>query len=195
MDIANLENEFSSKLAEELHDARSKIGDFDEKLRAATDVMNRTIITSPSEGIVTGLKFHTVGGVVAAGTPIMDITPQSDKLVVEVHVQPTDIDVVETGMEARIVLSAYKSRRMPLLNGKVTQVSADTFNEQQGVQSVSFYTARVEVDSKELAALDAKIKLYPGMPVDVFIHTGSRSFFAYILAPLTDSFDKAFKED
>lgn len=195
MDVINLTNEFASKIAEESRDVRSKISDYEEKLRAATDVMQRTIITSPSEGIVTGLKFHTVGGVIAAGAPIMDITPQSDKLVVEVHVQPTDIDVVESGMNARIVLSAYKSRRMPLLTGKVTQVSADTFNEQQGVQSLSYYTARVEVDSTELAALDSKIKLYPGMPVDVFINTGSRSFFAYMLAPLTDSLDRAFKED
>lgn len=195
MDVINLTNEFASKIAEESRDVRSKISDYEEKLRAATDVMQRTVITSPSEGIVTGLKFHTVGGVIAAGTPIMDITPQSDKLVMEVHVQPTDIDVVETGMNARIVLSAYKSRRMPMLTGKVTQVSADAFNEQQGIQSVSYYTARVEVDSKELAALDSKIKLYPGMPVDVFINTGSRSFFAYLLAPLTDSLQRAFKED
>lgn len=195
MDIVNLENEFSSHLAEESRDIHSKISDYEEKLRAATDVMRRTVITSPSEGIVTGLKFHTVGGVVMAGAPIMDITPQSDKLVVEVHVQPTDIDVVEVGMESRIVFSAYKSRRMPLLKGKVTQVSADAFNEQQGIQNVSYYTARVEVDSKELATMDNKIKLYPGMPVDVFIHTGSRSFFAYMLAPITDSLQRAFKED
>lgn len=195
MDIINLQNEFSTKLAEELRDTRSKISDYEEKLRAATDVMQRTIITSPSEGIVTGLKFHTVGGVIMAGAPIMDITPQSDKLIVEVHVQPTDIDVVEIGMDSRIVFSAYKSRKMPMLTGKVTQVSADAFTEQQGIQNVSYYTARVEVDSEELKALDNKVKLYPGMPVDVFIRTGSRSFFSYLLAPLTDSLERAFKED
>ncbi len=195
MDIINLENDFASKIAEESRDVHSKISDYEEKLRAATDVMQRTVITSPSEGIVTGLKSHTVGGVIMAGAPIMDITPQSDKLVVEVHVQPTDIDVVENGMAARIVFSAYKSRRMPLLTGKVTQVSADAFSEQQGIQNVSYYTARIEVDSTELAALDSKVKLYPGMPVDVFIRTGSRSFFAYMLAPLTDSLQRAFKEE
>lgn len=195
MEVINLTNEFASKIAEEARDVRSKISDYEEKLRAATDVMQRTVITSPSEGIVTGLKFHTVGGVIAAGAPIMDITPQSDKLVVEVHVQPTDIDVVEVGMDARIILSAYKSRRMPLLTGKVTQISADVFSEQQGIQNISYYTARVEVDSTELSALDSKIKLYPGMPVEVFINTGSRSFFAYLLAPLTDSLERAFKEE
>ncbi len=195
MDVINLENDFASKLAEELRDVRSKIADYEEKLRAATDVMARTVITSPSEGIVTGLKLHTIGGVIAAGAPLMDITPQGDKLVAEVHVQPTDIDVVESGLNARIVFSAYKSRRMPILTGKVTQVSADAFNEQQGVQNVSYYTARVEVDAKELAALDDKIKLSPGMPVEVFINTGSRSFFSYMLAPLTDSLHRAFKEE
>lgn len=195
MDVINLENDFASKLAEEQRDVLSKIADYNEKLRAATDVMARTIVTSPSEGVVTGLKIHTIGGVIAAGAPLMDITPQGDKLVAEVHVQPTDIDVVESGMKARIVFSAYKSRRMPILTGTVTQVSADAFNEQQGIQNVSYYTARVEVDATEMAALDDKIKLSPGMPVEVFINTGSRSFFSYMLAPLTDSLHRAFKEE
>ena len=195
MDVINMENDFASKLAEELRDVRSKINDYDEKLRAATDVMTRTVIISPSEGIVTGLKHHTIGGVIAAGAPIMDITPQGDKLITEVQVQPTDIDVVAVGMKARIVLAAYKSRRMPILTGKVTQVSADAFNEQQGIQNVSYYTAKVEVDAKELSSLDKEVKLSPGMPVEVFINTGSRSFFSYMLAPLTDSLNRAFKED
>lgn len=195
MEIANLENDFANKTAEELHDVTSKIKDNEEKFSAAADVVRRTVITSPSEGIVTGLKFHTIGGVIGAGTPIMDITPQSDKLIVEAKVQPTDIDVVEVGLDARIVFTAYKSRRTPLISGKITQVSADTFSEQMGGQNISYYTARVEVDAQELAALNSKIKLYPGMPVDVFIRTGSHSFFSYMLSPITDSLQRAFKED
>lgn len=195
VDIANMENDFSGKIAEELHDIQTRIKDSEEKLRAASDVVRRTIITAPSEGIVTGLKSHTIGGVIMAGAPIMDIIPQDDKLILEVKIHPTDIDVVEVGMDSRIVFSAYKSRRMPVLTGKLMQVSADVFTEQQGLQNLSYYTAQVEVDSDSLAKLDSKIKLYPGMPVEVFINTGSRSFISYLFAPITDSLNRAFREE
>jgi HlyD family type I secretion membrane fusion protein len=158
--------------------------------------MERTVVLAPTEGIINGLKFHTVGGVVAPGAPILDIVPQSDLLVLEVQVKPTDIDVVKPGLESRIIFPAYKSRRMPMFMGKVTKVSADAFTEQQGMQTISYYTARVEVDGTQVKSLEhSGVNLYPGMPADVYIRTGSRSFLGYLLEPLTDSMDKAFKEE
>ena len=195
MEVINLENEFSTRIAEELGEVHSRIKDQDEKLRAATDIVTRSIIRSPSEGIVTGLQFHTIGGVVAPGEPVMDIVPQGEQLVLEVQVNPIDIDVVKAGLESRVIFSAYKSRRMPLLTGTVTQVSANSFQEQQGLESYAYYKARVEVDAEELSHLDASIKLHPGMPADVFINTGTRTFLSYLFSPLTDSFNHAFKED
>jgi HlyD family type I secretion membrane fusion protein len=157
--------------------------------------MARTLVTAPSEGIVTGLKFHTVGGVVSPGEPIMDIVPQSDRLVLEVQIRPVDIDVVEPGLPARVIFSAYKSRRMPMLTGKVTQVSADAFHEQQGEQAQSYYTARIEVDGEQLRKLDTQVKLTPGMPAEVFINTGTRTFLGYLFSPISDSLRRAFKEE
>jgi HlyD family secretion protein len=195
LQIINIENEFATQLAGELREVQMTIADQEKKLRAATDVVDRTTITAPSEGIVTGLKFHTVGGVVAAGTPILDIVPQSDTLIIEAKVQPTDIDVVKPGLPSKIVPTAYKTRRLPKLTGNVTQVSADRFTDQNGLESSSYYLARVEVDKNELARLATNVRLYPGMPMDVYIRTGTRSFLGYLLAPLTDSMYSAFREE
>ncbi len=196
MDVINQVNDFATQNAEELRDVRAKISDSEEKLRAVTDVMERTIVTAPTEGIVNGLKFHTVGGVVAPGAAILDIVPQNDLLVLEVQVKPIDIDVVKPGLESRIIFPAYKSRRMPIFTGKITKVSADAFSEQQGMQTISYYTARVEVDGAQIKSLEHNgVNLYPGMPADVYIRTGARSFLAYLLEPITDSMERAFKEE
>ncbi len=195
LQVINQENDFATSIAAELREIRTKIADYEEKLRVASDVMARTTVLAPTEGIVTGLKFHTIGGVVPPGATIMDIVPQSDMLVLDVRIQPTDIDVVKPGLEAKVVFSAYKARRMPLVMGKVTQVSPDAFIEQQGIQPVSYYTARVEVDGEQTRALGSAVTLTPGIPADVFIRTGSRSFLGYLLAPLTESMDRAFKEE
>ncbi len=195
MQIINQQNEFATQIAQELKEVSSQISDHREKLSAVADVMERTVVTAPSEGIVTGLKYHTVGGVVEPGSPILDIVPQQEQLVLEVKIQPTDIDVVKSGLESRVVFPAYRARRMPLLNGKVIQVSADAFTEKQGLGDVSYYTAKVEVDASQMKHMDIPVNLYPGMPADVYINTGSRSFIAYLMAPVTDSMDRAFKEE
>jgi HlyD family secretion protein len=192
--LLNLKNEFQSQNADQMKDTHGKVSDLQEKLRAASDVVTRTIVVSPTEGIVTGMKFHTEGGVIAPGTPILDIIPQNEELVLEVQVNPMDIDVVNLGLESRIIFSAYKSRNMPQLMGKVTKVSADVVTEQQGMQEASYYKAQVAVNANELQRLAPQIKLYPGMPAEVYIKTGSRSFLGYLFAPLTDGMKKAFKE-
>ena len=121
-------------------------------------------------------KQHDGTGVVIPGAPILDIVPQNEQLVLEVKIQPTDFDVVKPGLGSRVVFPAYKACWMPLFTGTVTQVSADAFTEQEGSHSVSYYTTKVEVDAKRIAQLDRPINLYRGMPADVFITTGTRSF-------------------
>lgn len=195
MNVANQQNDFATRIADEWQQVRTRINDLSEKVKTAKDVMERTVIAAPSAGIVTGLKVHTEGGVIGAGEPIMDIVPQDEPLVVEVHVQPSDIDVVKPGLEARLIFPAYKTGRLPLFYGTVTQVSADAFPDTQGLQKVSYYLARVEVDAEQLQHSENPVTLYPGMQAEAYIKTGSRSFFTYLFAPLTDSMNHAFTEE
>ncbi len=194
LQLATLRNEFSSQIARELSEAQSKISDNEERLSSADDIVKRTIIDSPYEGIISNMKYHTVGGVIAPGEPVMDIIPQNEQLEIEVQIQPADIDVVTTGLDTRIIFSAYKTRSMPELSGKVVRVSADVLATEE-LQPAPYYKARVAVNDEELEDLKNSVRLYPGMPVEVFIVTGSRSFLGYMLAPITGSLDRAFRED
>lgn len=193
-ELRNERNDFAQKIGMEIKDVQDKVTQFGSQGTAREDVMARTTIASPADGIITGLKAHTEGGVISPGTPIMDIVPQNADLVIEAKLQPTDIDSVHAGLPARVVLSAYKARNMPRLNGTVTQVSADAFNEQAGLQSMSYYTIQVAVDSGEISKLEENVKLSPGMPAEVYVVTGSRSFMSYLFTPLTDSMHRAFRE-
>ncbi len=194
LQLTTLRHEFASQIADELGDAQAKISDNEERLASASDVVTRTTITSPYEGVVTGMKHHTVGAVITPGEALMDIIPQNEALVIEAQVHPADIDVVSTGLHTQVVFSAYKTRSMPRLTGEVTRVSADVLTTKD-LQPTQYYKARVEVGSEELSRLKSRIHLYPGMPVEVFIETGSRSFMGYLFAPITSSLDRAFKED
>ena len=146
------------------------------------------MVTAPVNGTVVNLKFKTEGGVIQHGEPILDIVPSDEPLLIDARVLPTDIDVVHVGLPAVIHLTAFTSRNLPRIEGKVEYVSADRLVDEKSGQS--YYLARVAVDRGELDRLGPQYKLVPGMPAEVLIVTGERTMFQYLFQPFLD-FDSA----
>jgi HlyD family secretion protein len=179
------------EVSTELREVRGKLAETEERLRAAADVQTRRDIVSPESGTVVNLKVFTLGAVVKPGDAILDIVPDHDRLVAEVNVQPSDIDVVFPGLHSEVRLPAFKQRLVPYLHGEVTWVAADvTTNEQTRQQ---YYRAYILLDREQLASLP-NVFLTPGMPVEAHVQIGERSFFRYMTQPIRDSFARAFRE-
>lgn len=191
-EMLNAKSEYIKETLESLKETQKDVASLSEELLASQDILTRTEIIAPQAGKITGLKYHTVGGVIEGGGPVMDIVPVNDKLIVEARIVPTDIDIVHTGLKAKVMLTAYKSRFVPRLEGTVIDVSGDSFaNEQTGE---TFYKARIEIPKEALEELTTKVELYPGMPAEVFVVTGESTLLDYLLSPIIDSFHRAFKE-
>ena len=179
------------EVSTERRDVRAKLAEAEERLRAATDVATRREIIAPEGGTLVNQRVFTVGAVLKPGDPIFDLVPTQDRLVAEVNVQPNDIDVVYPGLQAEVRLPAFKQRLVPYLHGQVTWVAADvTTNEQTRQQ---YYRAYILIDQDQLAHLPS-VFLTPGMPVEAHIQIGQRPFFRYMVQPLIDSFNRAFRE-
>lgn len=161
------------------------------RLEAAQYVIARARIRAPLAGVVIGLKVHSIGGVISPGAVLMSIVPDNEKLIVEARIDPNDIDIVRQGLEARVRLTPYSARQLAPLKGVVLSVSADAITDERTGQK--FYLARIEL-AKLPAELLKPNSLYPGMPVEVMIITGSRTMLDYILSPLIKSFGRAFRE-
>lgn len=162
------------------------------RLSAALDVISRARIRTPLSGVVIGLKVHSIGGVISPGAVLMSIVPDNEKLVVEARIDPNDIDIVRRGLEARVRLTPFSARQLAPLKGVVLSVSADAITDERTGQK--YYMARIEL-GKLPAELRKPNSLYPGMPVEVMIITGSRTMLDYLLSPLIKSFGRAFRED
>lgn len=193
VEILNAKNQARNEVERELRDVQAQLADFSERLKAAEDVKNRLDIVAPQSGLIANLVFHTRGGVIPPGSAVMEIVPKDDKLIVEARVALTDIDVVHADLPARVRLSAFKARRVPVLDGKVITVSADRITDKN--TGASYYLARVEIDQDEIDNhLSEKIELYPGMPAEVLIVTGTRTLLDYLFSPFGDSMFHAFRE-
>jgi len=192
LEIINLKNERENEITDQLQDAGKKIADLREKIIAAADALNRTTVIAPQDGIITGLNFHTKGGVIPPGADITDIVPQDDELIIEAKIDPKDIDVVYAGLKARVRLLAYKTKKVPILSGTVQNVSADRFTDK--LTGAAYFLAKIKVNQKELLQLK-DVKLYPGMPGECYVILGSRTFLQYFLSPITDTMRKSLKEN
>jgi HlyD family secretion protein len=193
LQIVNVKYERHKEINAELRVTQTRIFEINEQYKAAVEVLDRTRITAPSSGVINNLQYNTVGGVIAPGSKLMDIVPQEDTMLVEAHIMTNDIENVKIGMLARVQLGAYKSRLVPRIDGKVVYISADKVMEPYGNQP-PYFIARIELDMEALKNVNYEINLSPGMPAQVFLVKGSRTFADYLLSPITESFHKAFKE-
>jgi HlyD family secretion protein len=191
LQIIQVDEDLSSDVAKELRDIDSKIGEFVERKVTAEDQLKRTDIRAPQNGIVFQSTANTVGGVIAAGDPIMLIVPESDNLMVEVKVDPKDIDQVQFGQPVVLRFTSFNVRTTPELNGTVSRIAADTTTDQRTGQS--YYLVRLSMTADEIKRL-GDVKLTPGMPVEAFIETGERTMLSYLVKPLRDQLMRAFRE-
>ncbi|MGI4753209.1 MAG: HlyD family type I secretion periplasmic adaptor subunit [Janthinobacterium lividum] len=196
--IITQQNKYTERALNELREAQVQAASLREKYNSLTDSLNRIVIKSPVDGIINNLKYHTIGGYIGTGQPIMEISPTNDPLIIEAKVSQKNIDSVHEGLVAKIRFSAFKSRTTPTFTGKVVSVSPDIVQDerQHPGQQDNYYVARVEIDMDEFNRI-AKIKnleLHPGMQAEVQIVTGTRTLLRYLLDPVIDTAFKAFRE-
>ncbi len=192
LEILSLDNEFQQQVAADIQAAQLELADTAERMNAATDVLRRIDVISPENGVVTNIRFHTPGSVITAGQPILDIVPENEPLIVEAKVGLRDIDSVHVGASVQIRLTAYNNRSTSPLSGKVTYLSADQQVDER--TNTAFFVARAEIQPESLA-LNAATTLYPGMPAEILIINKPRRAVDYLLGPITESFNRAFREE
>lgn len=163
-----------------------------EQERKASAKAARGDVTAPQDGVIMNLRVHTRGGIIQPGGEILDLVPARDELIVEVKIQPMDIDVVRPDLPATIRFVAYKQRTTPTVDGKVTRVSPDAITETQTGRT--YFVATIEVNKQELRRV-TNVKLYPGMPIEAAIISGKRTMLAFLFQPFSDSFARAFQEE
>lgn len=191
LQIIQQQSEFQNEVVTELGEVQTSLQDAVERVTALNDIVSRTTIVAPETGVVNGMQVHTIGGVVGPGSPIAEIVPESDELIIEASINTNDIDRVSEGQEARIRFSSFGSSA-PTIFGEVMSLSADAMPNE--VTGMPYYLARVAVSPEGMDEL-GDLTLIPGMPAEVYINTGSRTFIQYLFKPLSNAVARSFNED
>lgn len=184
------------EVAAELRDTQTRLSDILPKLVGAREQMQNLTLRAPTSGQVVGLTVFTVGGVVAPGQTLMEIVPDTRKLVIQAQVNPTDADDVYQGQKAQVRFLSVQDRTLPMLEGTVRTISADRLKDEKS--GLTFFEAEIEVSPAELAKVREVLgqgQLRPGLPVEAVLAKRKRTALDYLLEPLTAHFWRALREE
>lgn len=189
--IAQSRLDYITKAKRELNESLVEVSRVAETRSALADRVQRTTLRSPVKGTVTRLHINTLGGVIAAGGPIMEIVPHEDALLVEVEIKPSDVANITIDQPARLKFSAYDFAIYGALDAKVRFLSADTTTNDDGE---SFYVARLKPDRPYLGADKQPQPIRVGMTVEADIITGKKTILEYLMKPINRGLKKALRE-
>ena len=191
--IRQTQETYREAALEELQKVEAELDSVREQLTGAASVLRRATINAPVSGTVVRLYYHTAGGVIETGKPIMEILPSDVPLIIEAQVIRTQIDSVKIGQKATVRLTALNQRTTPVLDGEVYYVSADSMPDPATNGTQEVYLARVSLPVSEVTRISGFVPT-PGMPAEILIQTAERTFFDYLTKPIRDSMARAFME-
>lgn len=191
LEISRLASTRVEDAERELREIGPALTELDERLRALDEQVSRLDIRAPVGGVVLGLTVTTPRAVIRPAEPVLYLVPQDRPLVIAARVSPIHVDEVRVGQEVALRFAALDSRTTPELFGRVTRISADALTDEQS--KAAYYRTEVVLGPGELAKLEGHA-IIPGMPVEVFIRTGERTPLAYLVKPLAEYFNRAFRE-
>ena len=185
------ESNFIEQAREKLQEVEKEYNNLVESLPAYEDRLARTLVRAPMNAIVNRLLVNTVGGVIQPGSPLIELVPVDDELVVEVEISPKDIAYVIVGQRASIKLTAFDFSKFGALDGYVTKVSADSLTKEDG--SI-WYLCQASVPVNMITTMGKSIQIQTGMVAQVDIISGEKTVLQYLLQPVTKVANEAFRE-
>lgn len=180
-----------AEAADALRTLRANLAEALDKQQATADTLQRTEVRAPITGVVMAVRVTTIGGVIEPGQPLLEIVPQSERLVARVRVHPKDADDVRTGMPATVRLNAGSSRSPAQVEGIVQSISADALNDQRNGEP--YFEVRVAIPPEEVSRVPADV-IAPGLPAEVLIKTGQHTMFDYLFSPLERAMFQAARD-
>ena len=189
--IDELHSTQRQKVVDRLGEVSASLAQARETRARLQGSVDRLMVTAPRAGYVHKLKFRSPGAVIAPGDVIAEIVPLGEPLIVEAKLLPRDIGFVAQGQSARITVDGFDVSRYSVLQGTVSQISASSLVDEEGV---TYFLANLAVDPADDANRRLATSLRPGMAVSASIVTGEGSFLRYLIRPVYDSLQTIFSE-
>ena len=188
---AEKQNRYITDANNELVRVSSELSQTKENASAREDAFKKATVRSPVKGIVKNVQVTTVGGVIQAGQPILEIVPTEDEMLVEAYIKPSEVAFLKIGQKAVVKLSSYDFNKYGGLDGVLEHLSPDTMRDEKQRKpgnpvelEEGLYRILVRIKDSNRERHGRLIQPSPGMTATVEIRTGHKTVLEYLFRPL-----------
>lgn len=192
IEVLGLNEERRESAITTLRDLRFREIEMAERQISLLEQLSRLEVRAPVGGTIFGSKVFALRSVVRSADPMMFIVPGDQPLQISARIDPVHIDQAFVGQAASLRFPTFDQRKTPEISGHVTRLSADSIIDE--ITGTSFYEAIIVPDHDALDSVP-NLQLRPGMPVEAFLKTQERSPLSYLVQPLSNYFNRAFREE
>ena len=183
--------EFREESADKLNQSRQQSATLIANRSALLAQLAKLDVKAPVSGVIFDSQLLGPRSVVEAAKPVMYVVPNNAPHLAIVRIEANDIEQVHVGQAAGLRFTTFNQRSTPIIDGRVSAISADVFRDEK--TQTFYYFADIALIDGQLKKLGG-VKLIPGMPVEAFIRTDERSPASYVIKPIEDFFTKAFRD-
>jgi adhesin transport system membrane fusion protein len=190
---AERNNRYITDANNELTRVASELSQTKENASARQDAFVHTVVKAPMKGVVKNVQITTLGGVIQAGQPVMEIVPTEDEMLVEAYVKPQDIAFLKVGQKAVVKLTSFDFNKYGALDGELEQLSPSTVKDDRQQRKPGatpadmeegFYRIVVRIRDANRERNGLTLEPMPGMTATVEIRTGQKTVLEYLFRPL-----------
>lgn len=189
MDSINAERnrDITSSLVED----KKQLASYQEELKKAEEKDRLSHIVAPTDGRVSQLSVHTVGGVVTAAQGLMEIVPEDAVLQVEAWVQNKDIGFVQVGQSAEVKVETFSFQKFGTIDAKITEISPNAVEDKEKGR---VYRVMLELDKNSFIVNGQEVPLGSGMTSTAEIKIRQKRIIEFFLDPFRQYKSEALRE-
>lgn len=186
LEMSGVSTKLGEDVAEQFRLIDVQLNELRPRLTELRSQIARSEVRAPATGQIVGLTIFTQGGVIQAGQTLMEVVPSEASQVIVAQISPNDVDNLRVGLQTEVKFPGLRESNPPIIHGKVTRISADSFTVEQ--TGATFFRAEIVVPPEELAKLGRSADtIRPGAPVEVVVLLRKRTALTYLIEPLTNN--------
>ena len=178
---------FQNKASFQYNEFSAELLRLKETKKNLQDIIRRTVIRSPVNGVVKELFVHTLGSSIQSSAELMTIVPDNYEMVAEVKIKPEEIAKLHIGQKVNLKVTAFDYSIYGDLEGKIIYISPDTITDKDSGED--FYIMHVKTKVNYLNN-NEKYKIKVGMMVNADVLVGKKSIMSFLLKPILKSTQK-----
>lgn len=165
-----------------------RLRELKERIAGIRHEMALSKIHAPATGKIMNTTVKSAGVNITAGSQIMEIVPDSERLLIDARIPVDYATRAHVGMPVDVMFPTLPGSSTVRIKGKLEYLSADRLTDTRTNQI--YLEGRVSLD--EQTAVD-HLSLRAGLPATVLLNTGPRTLLSYITRPLTERMAKGLQ--